>query len=87
MFLLVHNNILGNINLADVANQFVDRKDSRKHSDIFFRIIINTQIPPPPTILVLLRPWEVVQKQSLELSSEKKVFLKIAVLKISRSNL
>ena len=26
----VYNNILHNINLADVANQFVDRKDSRK---------------------------------------------------------
>ena len=37
MFLLVHNNILGNINLADVANQFVDRKDSRKHSDIYYK--------------------------------------------------
>ena len=27
----VHRNILDNINLADVANEFVDRKDSRKH--------------------------------------------------------
>ena len=26
----VHKNILENINLADVANEFVDRKDSRK---------------------------------------------------------
>ena len=25
----VQNNILDNINLADVANEFVDRKDSR----------------------------------------------------------
>ena len=30
MMVHVHNNILYNINLAHVANQFVDRKDSRK---------------------------------------------------------
>ena len=42
MLVHVHNNILDNINLADVANQFVDRKDSRKkHSGIFLRIIHN----------------------------------------------
>ena len=36
----VHNNILDNINLADVANQFVDKKtDANKHSDIYLRII------------------------------------------------
>ena len=28
----VHNNSLNNINLADVANQFVDRKDSHKQT-------------------------------------------------------
>ena len=28
----VHNNILDNINLADVANQFADRKDRRKQT-------------------------------------------------------
>ena len=37
----VHKNILHNINLADIANEFVNRKDSRKHSDIFLRIIHN----------------------------------------------
>ena len=40
--MLVHvcNNILDNINLADVANQFVDKKtDANKHSDIYLRII------------------------------------------------
>ena len=46
MLVHVHNNILDNINLADVANQFVDRKDSRKkHSGIFLRIIHNTVEP------------------------------------------
>ena len=36
----VHNNILDNINLADVANQFVYRKDKRnKHSEIYLKII------------------------------------------------
>ena len=30
MLVHVHKNILDNINLADVANEFVDRKDSRK---------------------------------------------------------
>ena len=30
MLMHVHKNILDNINLADVANQFVDRKDRRK---------------------------------------------------------
>ena len=30
MLVHVNNNILDNINLADVANQFVDRKDRRK---------------------------------------------------------
>ena len=38
----VHNNILDNINLADVANQFVDRKDRRKQrfiSELFIRIV------------------------------------------------
>ena len=35
--LLVHayNNILDNIKLADVANQFVNRKDIHKLSDIY----------------------------------------------------
>ena len=28
----VHKNILDNINIADVANEFVDRKDSRKQT-------------------------------------------------------
>ena len=28
----VHKNILGNINLADVKNEFVARKDSRKQA-------------------------------------------------------
>ena len=32
MLVYVHNNILNNINLADVANQFVDRKDSHKQT-------------------------------------------------------
>ena len=32
----VHKNILGNINLADVANEFVDRKDNRKQTNIIF---------------------------------------------------
>ena len=32
MLMHVHNNILDNINLADVANQFVDRKDRRKQT-------------------------------------------------------
>ena len=30
MLVHVHKNILDNMNLADVANEFVDRKDSRK---------------------------------------------------------
>ena len=42
MLVRVHNNILDNINLADVVNQLVDKKDSRKkHSGIFLRIIHN----------------------------------------------
>ena len=42
MLMRVQKNILDNINLANVANEFVDRKDSRnKHSDIFLRIIHN----------------------------------------------
>ena len=32
MLVHVHNNILDNINLADVATQFVDRKDRRKQT-------------------------------------------------------
>ena len=32
MLVHVHNNILDNINLADVANQFADRKDRRKQT-------------------------------------------------------
>ena len=32
MLVHVHNNILNNINLADVANQFVDRKDNHKQT-------------------------------------------------------
>ena len=32
MLLHVHMDILDNINLADVANEFVDRKDSRKQT-------------------------------------------------------
>ena len=32
MLVHVHHNILDNISLADVANQFVDRKDRRKQS-------------------------------------------------------
>ena len=32
MLVHVHNNILDDINLADVANQFVDRKNSRKQT-------------------------------------------------------
>ena len=32
MLVHVHNNILDNINLADVANKFVDRKDRRKQT-------------------------------------------------------
>ena len=42
MLVHVHNNILDNINLADVANQFVDRKDRRKQrfiSELFIRIV------------------------------------------------
>ena len=42
MLVYVHNNILDNINLADVANQFVDRKDRRKQrfiSELFIRIV------------------------------------------------
>ena len=36
----VHKSTLDNINLADVANELVDRKDSRKQSfGRFFRII------------------------------------------------
>ena len=37
----VHKDILDNINLGDVANQFVDKKAANKHSDIFLRIIHN----------------------------------------------
>ena len=32
MLVYVHINILDNINLADVVNQFVDMKDSRKQT-------------------------------------------------------
>ena len=32
MLVHVHKNILDNIRLADVANEFVDRKDSRKYT-------------------------------------------------------
>ena len=32
MLVHVQNNIVGNINLAHVANKFVDRKDSRKQT-------------------------------------------------------
>ena len=32
MLVNVHNNILDNINLADIANQFVDRKDRYKQT-------------------------------------------------------
>ena len=32
MLVHVHINIVDNINLADAANQFVDRKDSRKQT-------------------------------------------------------
>ena len=32
MLVHVHNNILDNINLADVVNQFVDKKESRKQT-------------------------------------------------------
>ena len=32
MLVHVHNNVLDNINLGDVANQFVDRKDRRKQT-------------------------------------------------------
>ena len=32
MLMYVHKNILDNINLADVAHEFVDRKDSRKQT-------------------------------------------------------
>ena len=32
----VHKNILDNINFADIANQFVDRKDSLKQTFIHF---------------------------------------------------
>ena len=39
MLMHVHKNILDNINLADVLNEFFERKDSRKNSDIFLRII------------------------------------------------
>ena len=42
MLVHVHNDILDNINLAHVANQFVGRKDGRKQtSDNFLRIIHN----------------------------------------------
>ena len=42
MLVHVHINILDNINLADVANEFVDRKDSRKQKfGHFFRVIHN----------------------------------------------
>ena len=36
MLVYVHNNDLNNINLADVANQFADRKDSRKQTFRYF---------------------------------------------------
>ena len=32
MLMHVHNTILDNINLANVANNFVDRKDNRKQT-------------------------------------------------------
>ena len=32
MLVHVHSNILDNINLADVANQFLDRKNRRKQT-------------------------------------------------------
>ena len=32
----VHKNIVDNINLADVANEFVDKKDSRKQTFRYF---------------------------------------------------
>ena len=32
MLLHVHNNILDNTNLADIANQFVDKKDRYKQT-------------------------------------------------------
>ena len=35
----VHMNILDKINLADIAHNSVDRNVSRKHFDIFLRII------------------------------------------------
>ena len=39
MLVHIHINIVDNINLADVANQFVDRRDTRKQTlDIFPRI-------------------------------------------------
>ena len=37
----VHKNILDNINLADVVNEFADKKAVNKYSDIFLRIIHN----------------------------------------------
>ena len=40
MLVHVHNNVLDNINFADVANQFVDKKEAaNKHTDIYLRII------------------------------------------------
>ena len=39
MLVRVHNNILDNINLADIANQFVDRKD--RHKQTFRHLSLN----------------------------------------------
>ena len=41
MLMYDHKNILHSMNLANVANGFVDSKDSNKHSEIFVRIIHN----------------------------------------------
>ena len=35
MWMHVHKNILNNINVADVANEFANRKDTRNKIDIF----------------------------------------------------
>ena len=39
MLVHVHNNFLHNINLADIANQFVDRKD--RHKQTFRHLSLN----------------------------------------------
>ena len=42
MLIHVHKNILDNTNLASVANEFADRKESRKQNpDTFLRIVHN----------------------------------------------